>query len=260
MPELSDLARSSYIVGLPWTLVQADTTPDYTNLDTRLAITTQLLTHSINSSFYYTNGVSHGLLDDVPNTTAEKDIITAIEKHRSPDHISTPVSRTHFSNALDLLAEAPSSSLTAPAPMTASSLDREFSIIVKDIAPYIRGIAAHDLHIEQQRLKVSNLLSAGGGAKKMRMTRASRSAVEGGRRETTRRERWFDKALDLVLVLRTGGEDWSSLARRSLGGEGSVSSTREGSVQTIGERDTAMGIFRGDDERSADSDAMDELA
>jgi hypothetical protein len=203
----------------------------------------------------------------------EESLTTAIQTHRSPDHTSNHLTRQNFSNALDILAEAPTSSLAAPTAMTASSFDREFSILALDIAPYVRSIAAHDLQIEQQRLKISNLLSAGGGTKKMRMTRASRSAIEGGRRETTRRERWFGKELNLGLVLGTGGKGWGKISKiNSVDEEGSVGSgiegsgrdTREASVRSLIEGDAVMGVFRAEDESSvksvADDNTMDELA
>lgn len=265
-PEISDKARSNYIVGFPWTLVQADSVPDYASMDTRLAITNQLLTHRIHSSLH-NNDDSADMLDGIliKSKSLEQNLISAIQRHCSPDQPPSRLTRSTFSAALDSLAEAPSTTLAAPTAMTASSLDREFSIIVTEIAPYVRSIAAHDLTIEQQRMKVSNLLSVGGGAKKMRMTRASRSTVEGGRRETTRRERWFDKALNLGMVLRTAGQGWGDVlkARSSVDGE-SVRSTREGSVRSIREgsvrsadQDTAM--VRGG-QTGSNEDAMDELA
>lgn len=97
----------------------------------------------------------------------------------------------------------------------------------------------------------------------MRMTRASRSAVEGGRRETTRRDRWFDKALNLQLVMRTGGDGWAGVVR-ARSDEGSLRSTREGSVKTVADLDTVMGQPKDDDGRAekniGDVDDMDELA
>ncbi|KAE9975870.1 hypothetical protein BLS_002376 [Venturia inaequalis] len=257
-PEILEKARSNYIVGFPWTLVQADSVPHYANMDTRLAITTQVLTHRIHSALHWsddTDNMPYSSL--IKGETLEHDFIKAIQKHRSPNQAQSQLKRAIFSAALDSLAEAPSTSPTAPTAMTASSLDREFSIIVTDIAPYVRSIAAHDLMIEQQRMRVSNLLSAGGGAKKMRMTRASRSAFEGGSRQNTRRERWFDKGLDLGLVLRTAGKGWGDImkARRSGDGE-SMGSLGEGSVRNA---DGDI-IMAGGGENGGDEDAMDELA
>ena len=84
-----------------------------------------------------------------------------------------------------------------------------------DVAPYVRNIAAYEIILEEERLRLSNLLSAGGRAKRMRTTRAARSALEGGRRETTRRERWFDRNLNLRLALETGGKTWAGMGGRA---------------------------------------------
>lgn len=256
-PEISDKARSNYIVGFPWTLVQADAISDYANLNTRLCITNQVLIHQIHSSLQDNNNTGD-MLDSVSiqSKSLEHNLITAIQKDRSSNQTQSHLTRANFAAALDPLAEAPSTCLAASTAMTASSLDREFSIIVTDIAPYVRSIAAHDLTVEQQRIRVSNLLSAGGGAKKMRMTRASRSAVEGGSRQTTRREKWFDKSLNLGLVLRTAGKGWDDVLKtrssghmesvRSMGGESTWSAELETGVVRVGQTE---GL----------EDAMDEL-
>lgn len=97
--------------------------------------------------------------------------------------------------------------------LISSTFDRTFSIVTTDLAPYVRSIAAYDLHLEAKRLRASNLLSAGGKGKRVRTTRAARSALEGGRRETTRRERWFAD-LDLTACLKTAGESWAGLGSR----------------------------------------------
>lgn len=84
--------------------------------------------------------------------------------------------------------------------------------ITLDVAPYVRSIVAYDSVLQQQRLKLSNLMSEGGrgseGAKRMRTTRAALSAMEGGSRSTTRAEKWFKADINPYLVMRTGGSDW----------------------------------------------------
>jgi hypothetical protein len=63
----------------------------------------------------------------------------------------------------------------------------------------------------QRRLKLSNLLSEGGKRKRMRTTRSAYSALEGGERRTTRRERHFGDCLSTLHVMRTGGDRWMDL-------------------------------------------------
>lgn len=60
--------------------------------------------------------------------------------------------------------------------------------------------------------------------KKLRMTRVARSAALGGKRENTRRERWFDKDVNLVRVMETGGRTWTGT------GEGQQGESASGSV------------------------------
>ena len=73
---------------------------------------------------------------------------------------------------------------------------------------------AYDQRLAKERLGLSNLLSEGGTAsgggsrKRMRTTRAAISALEGGVRSSTRRERYFGNALNGVFVSRTGCGSW----------------------------------------------------
>lgn len=93
-----------------------------------------------------------------------------------------------------------------------SVFDRTIQLIVLDVAPWVRGIVAYEYQLMQRRLKLSNLLSEGGGKRKrMRTTRSAYSALEGGERRTTRRERHFGDCLSTLHVMRTGGERWMDL-------------------------------------------------
>ena len=104
-------------------------------------------------------------------------------------------------------------------PTTISNFTSPISVLASDVAPYIRVITAYDLRLEEQRRKLDNLVFAsqyGKGetrdAKRIRTTRASRAALEGGAKATTRRERWFNKTLDFQAVRRTGGRTWAEIA------------------------------------------------
>jgi len=91
-----------------------------------------------------------------------------------------------------------------------SSLDREFRVIVEDIAPYVRDIAEGEIERDEEKARFALALGGGQGGKKIRMTRASRTAVEGGRREEKRRDRWFSKDLNPRAVLETGAKGFIS--------------------------------------------------
>jgi hypothetical protein len=124
---------------------------------------------------------------------------TLLQTHKPSPY--SQLNRTHFT-CLDAIYDDSSDSK-----VTQCSLDREFSIIVKDIAPYVRAIASHDHEIEQQNVRLALALS-GGGKRKIRMSRASRSAIEGGRREDRRRERWFPN-VNLLQIGETGSSEWA---------------------------------------------------
>lgn len=89
-----------------------------------------------------------------------------------------------------------------------SVFDRTLKLIVLDVAPWVRGIVEFDNVLMQERIKLSNLLSEGGKRKRMRTTRSAYSALEGGERRATRRERYFGDCLNTEFVRRTAGEGW----------------------------------------------------
>ncbi|KAH0499756.1 hypothetical protein TgHK011_006929 [Trichoderma gracile] len=111
-----------------------------------------------------------------------------------------------------------------------SVFDRTLKLIVLDVAPWVRGIVAYEYQLMQRRLKLSNLMSEGGKRKRMRTTRSAYSALEGGERRTTRRERHFGDCLSTQHVLRTGGDRWSDLvteemAKSEMGDESTAASS-----------------------------------
>jgi hypothetical protein len=211
-------------------LLYAETQPDYSNFNRQLAIGTSLRAYRAETMLNIPSQ------DDSTNRSTATNLLTTIITQKSSTtsttSTNTPLPRNTFSAAFDPLAES-NTPLSQPVsltyPLTASSFDREFSIVVLDLAPYARSIAAYDLRFEAERLRLGSLLSVGGrGAKKLRMTRASRSAMEGGRRETTRRERWWDKNVNLRMILETGGRDWAAVS----GDTDEAGSVEEGSVDS----------------------------
>lgn len=100
----------------------------------------------------------------------------------------------------------------APTGRLAPSFENGIAPISEDLGPYIRAIMAFDLRLEQHRLKLSGLLSQGAdGTKKVRRTRASRAALEGGDKAFTRKERWFDTDANPSRILATGNEEWQEI-------------------------------------------------
>ncbi|RDL39465.1 uncharacterized protein BP5553_03805 [Venustampulla echinocandica] len=123
------------------------------------------------------------------------------------------ICRRDFSLAFDPISEPEKPSLSSTSSLEASSFDRTITMISTDLAPYVRSIVLYDARLQQDRARMSNLLSEGGRkGKRMRTTRAAISALEGGARSTTRRDRYFGSKLNPHFVLKTGGENWPDAA------------------------------------------------
>lgn len=144
----------------------------------------------------------------LPALTADSVTRMIIERGQ-PSHAHQTLTRANLSAAFSPIAEPSKTSLSSPRGAHSSSFDNPTSVLVVDIAPYIRSIVSSDIRLEEQRLRLSNLLSQGGrNGKRMRTTRASRAALEGGSKACTRRERWFPSKTNFPAVLRTGGYGW----------------------------------------------------
>ncbi|KAI0554344.1 hypothetical protein F4679DRAFT_528051 [Xylaria curta] len=129
-----------------------------------------------------------------------------------------PINRKDYSVAFDPIAA--SDKILANGYLDPSVFDREMTPLCLDVAPYVRSIVSYDQRLNTERLARSNLLSEGGRSdnkKRMRTTRAALSALEGGSRATTRREKYFAADLNPYLVMRTGGRGWGELATQMCG-------------------------------------------
>lgn len=170
----------------------------------------------------------------------ESDIIRLIQEEATSTDQS--LSRRDFSAAFDPISE-PEKTLFATGQLEASVFDRTMNIIVEDMAPYVRSIVDFDARLQEERVRRSNLLSEGGRkGKKMRMTRAAMSALEGGARSTTRREKYFGTLLNAHLVMKTGMHKWTEAAFMDMATSGSRRSSK-GSLEeskTESERDELM--------------------
>lgn len=138
-----------------------------------------------------------------------------------------PLSQNYLSETFRPLSYASTIFALTPA-VCHSSVNGPPSVLMLDVAPYVRGIVRHDVKREQERMKASSLLSAGGGGnrRKKRDTNASRVAVEGGDRR--RKKRWFAD-INAVLVEGSGGS-WSEFGVE--GGDGiGIEVDEDGNVQ-----------------------------
>lgn len=149
------------------------------------------------------------------------------------DPLSSPTASTSYITAL-LTNNYPTVQTLPTAPLAL------------DLAPFVRSIASSDLRLEAERLRLSQLLSEGGNggtrssSKKMRTTRASRAALEGGFRKSTRRERWWKSAVGYLALLGTGGTEWAEIAAQAMEGERSFLDASEGTDSSSSELERAI--------------------
>ena len=187
-PELPEKSRANYVEGA--TLLQADHLEDFTGTSTSLASTLRALAHRL-------------LPASQPLTsTITSQIPSLLQALRTPPPVTSHTLQAAF----------------APLkPSIISAFAAPISTLVTDVAPYIRSITAFDLRLEEQRRQLEAASSDprdGTNKKRTRTTRASRAALEGGAKATTRRERWFPAQLDFGLVSRTGDPGWTGPALR----------------------------------------------
>ena len=217
-PPLREKTIASYALG--WTgfpnPLQADPVSDYAGLDKHLTISTQLRA------------------TDPLRTSADncaEDVIHSIEMRSESG--SSRLSRNDFASALDVFAADPEDASMSISTIIASSFDREFRVITTDLAPYLRTIAREYQIREEERLRMSNLLSQTG---RKRQTRNAYAAIDGGRRSDRKAryfEMWRKMGVDAKDVLATGGEGWVDM--RAVDDE-----TRTGTASVIGDQGDSL--------------------
>lgn len=131
---------------------------------------------------------------------------------------SPAIDRRDFSNAFDPISYPEKPSFSNSDKMEMSVFDRTTRIIAEEMAPYVRSIVDFDSRLQADREKLSTLISEGGRkAKRTRTTRAAMSALEGGVRSTTRKERYFGSLLNPYVVMMTGVRSWTEAATKEIG-------------------------------------------
>ncbi|KAI0880737.1 P-loop containing nucleoside triphosphate hydrolase protein [Annulohypoxylon maeteangense] len=142
----------------------------------------------------------------------ETEVTTRLKDHLS-GHLDTQpaVARIDYSLAFDPIAA--SEKTMAAGYLDPSVFDGTMESICIDVAPFVRSIVSYDQRLQKQRVSRSSLLSEGGqvGKKRMRTTRSALSALEGGPRASTRREKYFSASINPYLVMRTGGKGWDGV-------------------------------------------------
>ncbi|ROV89272.1 hypothetical protein VSDG_09083 [Cytospora chrysosperma] len=216
LPDMTAKARDDFILGRQ--LLDAPVASTYDPLAISLPITLKRLAREDLRASYPSPEL---------HQPTETSVTSKIRQHVSQPSAAAVINRDDFSVSFDPLAT--SEKATPGSYLDLSILDGTLSSIVLDVGPYVRSIVAYDNELQQQRLKLTNLLSKGGTKKRMRSTRASHAALEGGSRSTTRPERWFKADVNGVLVKQTAGEGWAEALKEEMelagggGGEGSLS-------------------------------------
>jgi len=216
-PDFTEKMRCNYIEGS--VLLQADSITETTDATsspahTMRACAIRLAQKSERQDGYY---------------LTEQKTIEAIPQIVQLSHAERSLTNSSFSAAFDAIAKPSKSLFGISRAAQISCFDSTMSVITEDLGPYVRSIVSYDLRLEEQRRQLSSLLSQpGNDGRKTRTTRASRAALEGGNKASTRRERWFPKDTNFNLVLQTGGVGWQDVAWERLAamteilGEGEV--------------------------------------
>jgi hypothetical protein len=218
-------ARDDFIIG--YELLQADTMTSFDMLNKDIAICIKSQARELLQS---DNHVGF----EAPSEAQVSAKIAALGCRQ--DRL---ICRKDFSVAFDPIAEPERTSVHSASSLENSVFDRTTTTIAVDVAPYVRSIVAYDAKLQQERARLSNLLSEGGRkGKRLRTTRSALSALEGGTRKTTRPEKYFRVPLNPHLVNRTGLQSWQD----ALSAEMSESEARETPLALDGREGSSPGM------------------
>ena len=187
-PEMPDKARGHYIEGMA--LMQTDERVDYTDLSKHIFAAVNISAHRR----YYDLGIQ------------SNDVVRNALNRRGDFEAEQQLSRRAFA-CFDAVAVPKELSVNSSS-LLQSVFDGPLETITLDLAPYVRCIVHSDQAREEMRDRLNLLTSDGRQAKRARTTRAARSALEGGQRASTRREKWLPSDLNVDAVLATGGKTW----------------------------------------------------
>ncbi|KAJ5674528.1 uncharacterized protein N7477_004462 [Penicillium maclennaniae] len=190
--------RSNYLESYP--LLQADLRPEHSSLSENISLTFNAL---ISRTFR-------------PKTEDhESSSVARIFKGWTKDgarRMHFPNTLPNFQKVFEPLTRA-NYSMPIPTGRLAPSFENSLAPITEDIAPYVRAIMVFDGRLKEYRDKLRALLTRehGPGDKRGRTTRASRAALEGGDKASTRKERWFPDDTNYFWILGTGKYEWQNI-------------------------------------------------
>ena len=199
-PTLSENSRANFVEGL--TVLEADPLVDFSGLGASIPGALRIAARRTLQTLGHKHTASR--LDE----QAVMSVLPQLVQGRAQLGKLTP-------NSLSITFEAlarPSKGITIGKGPAISCFDRPTSIVAEDLAPYVRSIVRYDQRLEEQRnLLASTSRDGHDSGKRIRTTRASRAALEGGSKASTRRERWFPSDANFCLILKSGGAGWQNL-------------------------------------------------
>lgn len=234
-PDISDKSRDDYLIG--YRLLQTDPLVRYQRLGTDVGLWVRSRARE-----HVQVDMLARRWDVLPEleSVLESQIIERIKTSNTSSRKG--IGRSDFSLAFDPIAESDSITSSTSDKLEASIFDRTLSMLAVDVAPFVRSIVTYDSRFQEERIRLSNLLSEGGKkSKRVRTTRAAMSALEGGHRKNTRKDRYFGNSLNAIVVQRTGGEGWQEAATAAVASD-------EGHMSSDGSRGTTLMTRGGTDE------------
>jgi DNA polymerase III delta prime subunit len=194
-PPLPEGHRSNYLDTYP--LLQSDLRIEHSSLSEAVSTTFDAL---LSQTFRPTTNT------DLESSYANR-IVSKIVRSGNPQQ-TPPSTLPQFQRIFEPIMRA-NYSMPTPTARHAPSFENGLAAITEDLAPYIRGIMVFDGRLHQYRQKLYELTAQQQrGEKRSRTTRASRAALEGGDKASTRKERWFANDMPYYQVQATAGPDW----------------------------------------------------
>ncbi|KAJ5159540.1 uncharacterized protein N7482_006544 [Penicillium canariense] len=197
-PPIPDCHRSNYVDAYP--LLQADLRPEYS-----------LLSESVCTTFdSLLSRVFRPGAEDIESASADR-IFSGWAKSAARRSV-LPSTVNGFRKVFEPIMRV-NHTMPVATGRLAPSFENGLAPITEDIAPYVRAIMVFDGRLKVYR---DNLFAAwaqeqGVGEKRMRTTRASRAALEGGDKTSTRKDRWFSDDINYYWVQSTGRPEWQHI-------------------------------------------------
>lgn len=200
LPDLPEAMRDDFVIAQP--LLEAD--PLQPHFCSRAAISSSISALALDNLKTSATSLVSTTISNGIEAYGEQKTTEILEEAFEGDN--RKLSRYDVAVAFDPIAVSPKAVATMS--LDPSVFDRTMTVIVVEVAPWVRSIVHYDDQLMQDRQRLNELLNEGSRRKRMRTTRAAYSALEGGERRTTRKERYFGDYLSTEAVMYTAGKDW----------------------------------------------------